>query len=1137
MSNDLFRMSKTFKLHRLFILLIICGKGIYTYYVCGDSGYHTQNNGEIVSHSEFYNGQNYSDDWSCIFKMEAPMDMKITLVANTFDLEAETSCGHDSLEVYDGNSVQSPSLGKYCNGSPLCTISSTHRFLTIRFKSDSQVTGHGFDLHYYFMDTVSPNGIMCVNSSSITKNNGEIISHYGFHNGQTYSNYMNCTSRIEAPSDMKITLFARTFDLEAEPSCGFDSLEVYDGSSVKSPSLGKYCNGSPLCTISSTQQFLTIQFITDHSVLGRGFDLHYYFTSIVLHCNSLPDPINGGLAYGNSTDINSTATIYCNEGFRLNGSDYTRCENGYWIPDPDIMCTLIECTYPVAPENGYVIKSGISVNSTAQFMCYDGYDMKGVQFSICLSDGNWSSQSPLCLPKECPRITDPDHGSLKLSNNFWYQSVGRFTCNSGYTLVGSNVTKCLSSVNWTYPVPKCSPVDCGNWTYLNNTWENYSYITYMTNTTYRATAISFCKAGYHIDGNKKSLAATCLANGTWSIASPPLCVQVGCPVFNISKGDIKVEYSHGSTRPVNSTATFSCKNASYSINGFEKVTCLSTGEWTGLSPSCTKVQNHISPCPTTIDLHGTQWEETQPGRIKTKHCPVTENYVGEIFRKCKGEGKWMLPIYNCVRQDIAIVDQQIEAIKENPSEEVVTNALDKLNSITQPSEQNTIFGGEIDKVTSILESIADISGKIEVTDDQAEAFLDTTSNLLDTSNTETWKAMSQEPEGGDTRKTERGASKVLDVVSRYSDSVTASLSKSNATSKTVNASNLVLHVSKINNETDGVTFPEMGKSHEFNLSSSFHLPKESLQGLKHVSSILYKNLSEILHSRTVSNGSEDDNTEINSAVVAVKLENWKENAGFHISLTLGHFEDKFSSRQCSFWNENLTAWDSEGCILNTSASSSSTSVCECNHLTNFAILMSPLTQTNVDSKAIDIISTVGCSISMLALVITILVHVALWNYVKSDKVVLLINLSIALVISYAVFLGGVDRTDNEETCTAIAAILQYIYLVVFFLMLAEGIEISVKFLYVFTTESRLKWMLPCAWLIPALIVGISLGATRLRGYGNEQFCWLSVQGGLIWAFVVPAMIIIVVNFVLLVILRAAFGSTSQLQKSKIEQTK
>ncbi|XP_060606062.1 adhesion G protein-coupled receptor E5-like [Ruditapes philippinarum] len=141
------------------------------------------------------------------------------------------------------------------------------------------------------------------------------------------------------------------------------------------------------------------------------------------------------------------------------------------------------------------------------------------------------------------------------------------------------------------------------------------------------------------------------------------------------------------------------------------------------------------------------------------------------------------------------------------------------------------------------------------------------------------------------------------------------------------------------------------------------------------------------------------------------------------------------------------------------------------------------------------------------------------------------HLCVAMVTSYIIFLGGVDRTDNMGFCTAVAVLLQYIYLVVFFLMFAEGIEISFAVLYVFSTKPSIKWILSAAWVIPAFIVGITLAITRMKGYGTQHFCWLSVDNGLIWAFVGPAFIIILINAVLLgFVMRAVFNVKKMRQK-------
>ncbi|XP_060579946.1 cadherin EGF LAG seven-pass G-type receptor 1-like isoform X3 [Ruditapes philippinarum] len=198
--------------------------------------------------------------------------------------------------------------------------------------------------------------------------------------------------------------------------------------------------------------------------------------------------------------------------------------------------------------------------------------------------------------------------------------------------------------------------------------------------------------------------------------------------------------------------------------------------------------------------------------------------------------------------------------------------------------------------------------------------------------------------------------------------------------------------------------------------------------------------------------------------------------------------------------------------------------------------MSPGKTPPADVLALSIISAVGCGISILCLLLTVILHFIVWRFVKSDRAVLLLNLCAALIISYIVFLAGVDRVENKDVCTAVSALLHYFYLVVFFLMLAYGIEIAISVVYVFVTRSRIKWLLPLAWGIPLVIVGISMGVTKLEGYGNESFCWLSIEDGLLWAFVGPAALIIVINFIIVVIvLRQMFKSSAMMTKSDKEK--
>ena len=46
---------------------------------------------------------------------------------------------------------------------------------------------------------------------------------------------------------------------------------------------------------------------------------------------------------------------------------------------------------------------------------------------------------------------------------------------------------------------------------------------------------------------------------------------------------------------------------------------------------------------------------------------------------------------------------------------------------------------------------------------------------------------------------------------------------------------------------------------------------------------------------------------------------------------------------------------------------------------------------------------------------------------------------------------------------------------------------------------------------PAIVVAISLAVTQTNGYGNKDVCWLDAKSGLIWAFIGPALLVILVS--------------------------
>ncbi|XP_022786826.1 adhesion G protein-coupled receptor L3-like isoform X1 [Stylophora pistillata] len=543
-------------------------------------------------------------------------------------------------------------------------------------------------------------------------------------------------------------------------------------------------------------------------------------------------------------------------------------------------------------------------------------------------------------------------------------------------------------------------------------------------------------------------------------------------------------------------------------------------------------------------LAGVLWAATAAGHIDVKPCPPGAK--GKVSRFCGVSGKWENANFvDCSSREFLRLGNEVEAVTEGfQTNFTAKQILSELVNATQSNANNTqrspeIFGGDLVIAVNVLVKVADYNAEQgNVSEEKAvKSFVQVASNLLEPINRVTWQELENL---GDSR------SRILvKAVDDYGLGVAATFTGSNK-SIVVQATNLLVRIDRVQEDNP---LRSEGLKVAYN-KSSIHLPAEAFSSSpdsRAITSVLLT-LNDVL---PLDKETEDKkqavtaNTTIVSSTVYPRPQNvFKrpvkivlENKGINV---LSGVDPK---RECVFWRPGGGGvWQTSGCRLVAEESNINITTCECNHLTVFASLMDPHDApiNEAHKKALKIVAIVGCSISLLAVVVTMVVTVIFWRAVKSPRAKVLLNLCAAIAICCILVIGEGSARNNETGCTIMAALLHYFLLTLFCWMLCEGVLLYILLVKVFGggADDKVKYFYLLGWGFPAVIVAISLGATQAVGYGSSKACWLDVESGLVWAFIGPAVLVILVNIVVFIlVIRQMMGTQHIQNKTQIEKVK
>uniref|UniRef100_A0A2C9KBX8 Metalloendopeptidase n=1 Tax=Biomphalaria glabrata TaxID=6526 RepID=A0A2C9KBX8_BIOGL len=201
----------------------------------------------------------------CEWHFSTILGHRIMLSFKEFDVEPHLECDYDNVVVFDGDSKNSATLGKYCGSTFPEQIISSGTTMLLQFNTDNSGQRKGFRAEH---ETI------CGAILEATFEKQTLLSHPEF-SKQNYGFWQDCPWLFEAPDGFKVELEFDYFHLEASGECQYDSVAVYDGDSDTAPSLGVFCGKSVPPKIMSSKNVLFLHFLTDNTVSRKGFQLNF----------------------------------------------------------------------------------------------------------------------------------------------------------------------------------------------------------------------------------------------------------------------------------------------------------------------------------------------------------------------------------------------------------------------------------------------------------------------------------------------------------------------------------------------------------------------------------------------------------------------------------------------------------------------------------------------------------------------------------------------------------------------------------------------------------------------------------------------------------------------------------------------
>ncbi|XP_073697996.1 uncharacterized protein [Garra rufa] len=264
-----------------------------------------------------------------------------------------------------------------------------------------------------------------------------------------------------------------------------------------------------------------------------------------------------------------------------------------------------------------------------------------------------------------------------------------------------------------------------------------------------------------------------------------------------------------------------------------------------------------------------------------------------------------------------------------------------------------------------------------------------------------------------------------------------------------------------------------------------------------------------------------------------------------VNFTFRHIRefDPSGSLSCVYWNIN--EWIVDGCsVLETN---SSYTVCSCDRLSTFALIMQTSRPPESDSQLMKLLNLV-CVIVGLVFFSLALLSFALCRWSPGVNNVARINICISLLLAHLLFLLTQQFLSvirpQQVLCAVISGLLHFLFLSGFVWMFIEAVMLFIRVRNLLNISSRNREVLRSGFLcmigyLVALVM-VSVSVVLVPGGYGSKHCWIKIEKGFIWSFLGPVCVILALNvilFIMIVITLNSILKNLNAEVSQINQTK